>query len=116
MKKVFISFLSSPVGSTLYLEGLRLALGILSGSEDHDVTVAYLGRGVRCALKGVDRSYAAGMIDLFPKKTSGKRFFVEKESLDEEGIYQSELDENFDVSTRDELRKKMLEADVTFNF
>lgn len=116
MKKVFISFIRSPVGSTFYLEGLRLALGILSGSEDHDVTVAYLGKGARCALKNVDRSYATSMIDLFKKKATGKRFCVEKESLNEEGISEAELDENFEILSRDELRKKMLQADVTFSF
>lgn len=116
MKKVFISFISSPVGSTFYLEGLRLALGILSGSEDHEVTVAYLGKGARCALRGIDLSYAAGMIDLFKKNSSGKRFYVERESLVEEAILDSELDQNFEVATRDALRKKLLEAEVTFSF
>lgn len=116
MKRVFISFLNSPVGNTFYLEGLRLALGALSGSEDHDVTVVYLGKGARCALKGVDKSYAAGLIDLFKKNAAGKRFYVERESLNQEGISESELDESFEVTTRDELRKKMLKADVTFSF
>ncbi|MDG6997904.1 MAG: DsrE family protein [Nitrososphaerota archaeon] len=116
MKRVFISFLNSPVGSTFYLEGLRLALGTLSGSEDHNVTVAYLGRGARCALKGVDKSYAVGLIELFKKNAAGKRFYVDKESLSQEAISESELDESFEVTTRDELRKKILEADVTFSF
>ena len=115
-KKIFISFLRSPVGGTFYLEGLRIAGGSLSGDEDHELTIAYLGAGVRCALKGVDMSYAKSMIDLFQKDISGKRFYVEKESLDDNGLSEMELDGNFGVKSRDELSKKMLEADVTFSF
>lgn len=115
-KKVFISFLRSPVGSTYYLEGTRIALGILSGDDEQEVTIACLGNGVRCALRGVDRSYASNLLDSFGQNDAGKRFYVEKESLDEEKILESELDERFAVASREELRKKMLEADLTFSF
>ena len=53
------------------------------------------------------------MTDLFEKDSSGKRFYVESESLKEEGISEAELDQNFGVASREELRRKMLEADVT---
>lgn len=115
-KKVFVSFLKPPVGSSFYIEGLRIALGILGGKEEHLVTVAFIGRGVRNALKGIDRSYATSMIDLFQRDADGKRFYVEKESLDEEKILGTELDENFGVASREELRKKMLEADISISF
>ncbi|MDG6995633.1 MAG: DsrE family protein [Nitrososphaerota archaeon] len=115
-KKVFISFLKSPVGSTYYLEGTRIALGILSGNEEHEVTIACLGNGVRCAIRGVDRSYASSLLDMFGQNESGKRFYVEKESLREEGISESELDERFAVASREELSKKMIDADLTFSF
>lgn len=115
-KKIFISFLRSPVGGTFHLEGLRIAGGALAGDDDHELTIAYIGRGARCALKGVDMAYAKSMIDLFEKDSAGKRFYVERESLDEEGLSESELDENFGIKSRDELRKKFLEADVTFSF
>ncbi|MDG7001006.1 MAG: DsrE family protein [Nitrososphaerota archaeon] len=115
-KKVFIAFLRSPVGSTYYLEGVRIALGILSGDEEHEVTVAYLGKGARCALRGVNRSYAASLLDLFEKNESGKRFYVEKESLQAEKISEEELDEKFAVASHQELRKKMHEADLTLSF
>ena len=114
--KVFISFLKPPVGSTYYLEGLRIALGIMSGTEEHIVTVAYIGRGAKCALKGVDRSYAKSLFELFQKNADGKLFYVEGESLREQGISESELDEDFQISSRDELRKKMLLADITLSF
>ena len=114
--KVFVSFLKSPVGSTYYLEGLRIALGIMGGSEEHSVTVAYVGKGARCSLKGVDRSYGRSLIELFQKNPNGKRFYVDADSLKEEGISESELDGDFEVVSRDELRKQMLQADVALSF
>jgi sulfur relay (sulfurtransferase) DsrF/TusC family protein len=114
--EVFVSFLKSPVGDTYYLEGLRIALGIMGGSEEHNVIVAFIGKGARCALKGVDRSYGKSLFELFQKDSNGKRFYVERESLMEQGITESELDEDFQMLSRDELRKKMMLADVTLSF
>ena len=115
-KKVFISILRPPVGTSYYTEGLRLALGILGGDEEHEVTIAHIGRGVAGALKGVDRSYAQDFKDLLPKDSSGNLFYVEKESLEEEGIQQWELDEGFGIASRDELLDRMLKADFVFSF
>lgn len=114
--KVFVSFLKSPVGTTYYLEGLRVSLGIMGGTDDHNVDVAFIGKGARCALKGVDKSYGKSLFELFKKNASGKRFYVEAESLREQGIAESELDEDFEIASRDELSKKMLNADVTMSF
>jgi sulfur relay (sulfurtransferase) DsrF/TusC family protein len=115
-KKVFLTILRSPVGSSYYIEGLRLALGILGGSEDHDVTIAHIGSGVRCALRGVDRSYVAELVDFFKQDGDGKRFCVEKESLDEQGLLESDLDGDFAVVPRGVLRKLMFEADFALSF
>lgn len=114
--KVFVSFLKSPVGTTYYLEGLRVALGIMGGEEDHSVEVAFIGKGVRCALEGVDKSYGKGLFDMFQKNTSGKRFYVERESLLREGIAESELDSDYEPISREDLSKKMRQADVTLSF
>jgi sulfur relay (sulfurtransferase) DsrF/TusC family protein len=114
-KKVFLAFLRHPVGSSYYPEGLRLALGALGGAEEHELTVAHIGKGVYCALRGVDRSYAQALLDLFPRDPDGRLFLVERESMEEEGVPESELDDGFAVVSRDELRERMLGADVTFS-
>lgn len=115
-KRVFISFLRPPVGSSYYTEGIRLALGVLGGTEDHVVTLAHMGRGVMCARKGVSRSYAQDLLELFPKDRAGNTFYVEKESLEEQGMAESELEAGFAVASRSELREKMFQADITFSF
>jgi sulfur relay (sulfurtransferase) DsrF/TusC family protein len=114
--KVFVSFLKSPVGTTYYLEGLRVTLGVMGGDGDHSVDVAFIGNGVRCALKGVDRSYGKVLFDMFQKNEAGKIFYVERESLLEQGIAETELDGNYQVVSRRELSKKMLSADLTMSF
>jgi sulfur relay (sulfurtransferase) DsrF/TusC family protein len=115
-KKVFISFLKPPVGTSFYLEGIRIALGILSGDESHEVTVAYFGKGVRCALRDVDASYTQSMLDLLRKEIAGGHFYVEKESLDSEHISEKELGETFTTLPRKRLHEIMASADVTFSF
>jgi len=115
-KKVFISMLRPPVGTSYYVEGLRMALGILGGTDEHAITIAHVGKGVLCALKGVDRSYAQDFFELLPKDSAGHLFYAERESLKEEGISESELDGGFGVASREELRQKMLQADAVFSF
>ncbi len=111
-----VLFLRSPVGSSYFLEGVRVALGILSGTEDHEVTLAYAGSGVRCTIKGVERSYSKSMLDLLKKGVLEGRFYVEKESLDKEGLSEKELDENFAVASREKIQKMMSGADVMLSF
>ena len=115
-KKVLVTFLRSPVGTTFYLEGVRIALGILSGDEEHEVTVAYVGTGVRCALKGVERSYSKSLLDLLKKAVVNERFYVERESLETEGMSEEELDEGFVAASREDLQRAMSSADVTLSF
>ena len=106
----------SPVGSSYYIEGLRLALGILGGDEEHEVAIAHIGKGVRCALRDVDRAYANGFIEFFLSNEDGKKFYVERESLEAEGLLESELDDNFAVVSRDFLAEKLLQADFVLSF
>jgi sulfur relay (sulfurtransferase) DsrF/TusC family protein len=115
-KIVFVSFLKPPISTAFHLEGVRAALGILSGDEDHEVTVAYIGKGVRCALRGVDASYTKSMLVNLKQSIAGGRFYVEKESLEAEHISEKELGEDFAVVPRKRIREMMTSADVTLSF
>jgi len=115
-KKVLVSFLRSPIGTSFHLEGIRIALALLSGDEDHKVTVAYIGKGVRCALRGVDVSYTKGMFDPLRKGVTGGRLLVEKESLEAERIPEKELGEGFEVVPRKRLKEIIADADLTLSF
>lgn len=56
------------------------------------------------------------MLEFFQKDAAGNTFYVERESLDEERISESELDAGFAIASRDDLREKMLQADASFSF
>jgi sulfur relay (sulfurtransferase) DsrF/TusC family protein len=114
-KNVFVSFLRSPVGSIYPVEGLRAAGGMLSGADEHKVTVAFMGKGARCAIKGVDLWYASKFMKLFPE-SGGKKFYVEEESLKDEGIDRSQVADEFAVIPRAQLRQMMLSADICLSF
>jgi sulfur relay (sulfurtransferase) DsrF/TusC family protein len=55
-------------------------------------------------------------LELFQKDGAGNVFYVERESLAEEGVSKSELAEGFGIASRDELREKMLSSDAVFSF
>lgn len=114
-KKIFISFLRAPVGSIQFVEGLRVAGGFVRGEDHHQVTMAFIGKGARCAVKGVDRSYAVKFMDFFPAR-DGKKFYVEAESLSEQGIDKRELADEFAVASREELGRMMLDSDLCVSF
>ena len=114
-KNVFVAILRSPVGSIFPVEGLRAAGGMLSGSDEHGVTVAFVGKGVRCALKGVDLWYAPKFMKLFPDR-DGKKFYVEEESLAAEGMDPALVAPEFEVVPRERLARMMREADVVLSF
>ena len=97
-KHIFVAFLRSPVSSAFFVEGLRVSAGMLSGDDDHRVTVAFMGKGARCAVKGVDRMYATKFLEFFPSE-DGKKFLVEEESLKDEGIDPSTLAPDFAVAS-----------------
>lgn len=97
------------------MEGLRIASGLVRGEDKHRVTVAFMGPGVRCALRGVDRSYAVKFLDFFPAR-DGKKFYVEEESIREQGIEPAQLAEEFAVASRKELARMMRDADLCISF
>jgi sulfur relay (sulfurtransferase) DsrF/TusC family protein len=114
-KKIFIVFLRPPVSSAYFVEGLRVSAGMLSGDDNHKVTAAFVGKGARCAVKGVDRMYATKFLEFFPD-VDGKKFLVEEESLKGEGIDPSTLAADFSVAKREDIARLILEADLCLSF
>jgi sulfur relay (sulfurtransferase) DsrF/TusC family protein len=114
-KNVLVLFLRTPVSSAYFVEGLRVSAGMLSGDENHKVTAAFVGKGARCAVKGVDRMYATKFLEFFPDE-GGKKFLVEEESLKEEGIDPKLLADDFAVAPRAEISRLMLKADLCLSF
>ncbi|MHB1390108.1 MAG: DsrE family protein [Thermoleophilia bacterium] len=114
-KKILFMFLRAPFGVIFYTEGMRAVVGMMSGLDEHKVTCAYMGDGAYYCLKGSDKTESAGYVKTIAD-ISETHYYVEKESLDERGISEDELDEMYKVVPRDEIAKLIAENDVIYDF
>ncbi len=114
-KKILFMFLRAPFGAIYYTEGMRAVDGMMSGLDEHKVTCVWAGDGAFYALKGSDKSESAGYVKTIAD-ISDTDYFVERESLEERGIAEGELEEGYKVISRDELAKLIADNDVIYDF
>lgn len=113
-KKVLITLNQPPFGSIHYVEGLRVAVGVISGIDEHEAIVAYIGDGVYNVLKDVNREEQMGYLKTL--KAKEVKIYVERESLDERGIPEDNVYEQFEVIGRAELDTLARNVDHTVDF
>jgi len=113
-RHILFTFNRAPYGSVYYTEGLRAAVGVTSGIDEHTVDLLYLGDGVNFALKDVDRTdslkYLVTLANL------GTKLKVEKESLDERCINEADLAGDVEVIRRADALDLVRRADLTIDF
>ncbi len=114
-KKILFMFLRAPFGAIYYTEGLRAVVGMMSGLDEHKVTCVYAGDGAYYCLKDSDKSESAGYVKTIAD-ISETHYYVEKESLDERGIQEGDLDGMFEVISRDDFAKLISDNDVVYDF
>lgn len=108
MKKLVITYTHHPYGTAHFMEGLRLASGM--GFDDHDAKFVFLGEGAFCALAEVDMEPAEKFLETinefdFP-------LYVERESLLEHGIDETDVNPLFKVASTEEISKMILDCDI----
>jgi sulfur relay (sulfurtransferase) DsrF/TusC family protein len=108
MKKVVITYSRPPYGTAHFTEGLRLASGM--GFDEHEAKLVFLGEGARCAMKGVDRAPAGQFLDTIAE--FGYPLYVVRESLQENGIEEKEVDPLFKVVPREEVAGMLRDSDI----
>ncbi len=113
-KRVVVLFERRPFGTIHYVEGLRAALGIASGWDEHEVELIFLGEGAWYALKNVTRTDALKYLNTLGKLGFGLK--VERESVAELGIAEQDVGSEFGVISRDELLAILERADHTVHF
>src|SRR4030067_3274297 len=91
-RHVFVTFNHAPSGPIHYTEGLRAAVGVTSGVDEHTVDVLYLGEGVRFALRDIDRRDSARYLATLA--SIGAKLRVEREALAGRGIEEADLAED----------------------
>ena len=113
-KRVLITLNHAPYGSIWYTEGLRAAVGVTAGIDEHAVDVLYLGDGAFFALSGVDRADSVRYLDTLAGM--GHSLHVERESLEARGIAESEVADDIKVISRAEALALVHAADATLDF
>ncbi len=113
-KHVLITFNHAPYGTIYYTEGLRAAVGVTSGIDEHTVDVVYLGDGVYFALKGVDRKDTAKYLGTLA--AAGYKLRAVEESLTARGISKADLADDIEVIPRSRLLELIGKADATMDF
>lgn len=113
-KRAVIALHHSPHSSAYLAEGLRAAVGIMAGDDEHMVEVVFLGDGVYGMLVGMDRRPWARHLAALVKQ--GVRLRVEKESLEALGISPQELAPEAEVVPRSRVSLMMSGADFTVDF
>lgn len=113
-KKVVVSFNRAPYGSIFYTEGLRAAVGVTAGIDEHKVDIIFLGDGVYYGLKNVDRTDALGYLGTLEKL--GSKLYAEEESLKERNISADKLASDINVIPRSKVAALFKEADATIDF
>ena len=111
---VLVTFNHAPYGSIYYTEGLRAAVGVTSGVDEHTVDVLYLGDGVRFALKDVDRRDSARYLATLA--SFGAKLRVERDALVERGIEEDDLAEDVEVIDRRQALELVRRADLNIDF
>ena len=114
-KNILFMFMRAPFGSIYYTEGLRAVVGMMSGLDEHKVTCVYMGDGAYYALKGSDKSESAGYIKTIAD-ISESHYYVDRESLSQRGIAESDIDDMFEVISRDDVSKLISDNDVVYDF
>ena len=113
-RHVLVTFNHAPYGSIFYTEGLRAAVGVTSGIDEHTVDVLYLGDGVYFALKDLDRRDSAKYLATLA--SFGAKLRVEREALAERGIEEGDLAEDVEVIDRRQALELVRRADLTIDF
>lgn len=113
-KKVLVSFNHAPYGTIFYTEGLRAAVGITSGLDEHSVNSVFLGDGVYYALKNVNREDSARYLGTLSELGAG--LYAEEESLQERNIDSAQIAGDIQVVPRSKILELFQEADFNVDF
>ena len=113
-RHVLITFNHLPYGAIYYSEGLRAAVGVTSGIDEHTVDLLYLGDGVHYATKDVDRTDSARYLVTLAKQ--GVKLKVERESLEARGIAAADLADDAEIVSRADALELVRRADLTIDF
>ncbi|MDE3073991.1 MAG: DsrE family protein [Chloroflexota bacterium] len=113
-RHVLLTFNHLPYGSIYYTEGLRAAVGVTSGIDEHTVDLLYLGDGVHFAVKDLDRADSAKYLATLSKQ--GVKLKVDREALRARGLSEADVAQDVEVIDRTDALELVRRADMTIDF
>jgi len=114
-KKIAITISQPPHGSDKALEGLRMAVGLCAGEDEHEVSVIFCGDGVYNVLSDIIWDDVCQNCWSMLKKLK-LQLFVDSESMDEHGIQEADIDEPIELLNRTEIVKIITSTDHHLDF
>ncbi|MBI3180934.1 MAG: DsrE family protein [Myxococcales bacterium] len=112
-KSIVVSFHRAPFGTAHYHEGLRVAVGLGAGTDEHSVSVVFQGEAVYYALKSTDRTDTKKYLEALRK--AGVTPWVEEEALAARGLRAEELSEDIRPIRRAQVLEMLRAADVNID-
>lgn len=113
-KKVLVSIHRAPHGTIFAAEGLRAAVGLTAGIDEHEVDVVYQGDGVYFTLRDVDRAETTRYLDTLKTKTSAT-IYVDGDALAARGLSKDDVADDIQVIGRAEVLDLFRAADVNLD-
>lgn len=113
-KNILVSFMRNPYGSIYFGEGLRAAVGIASGIDEHDVKIAFLSDGVFFCLKGASREETSMYIKTL--SSMGIKMLVDRQSLSDRQISEEKVEDIFQIVPGEEILELYKWSDHNIDF
>ena len=114
-KKVAITISGAPHGTNKVQEGLRMAVGLCAGEDEHDVSMIFCGDGVYSVLSDIIWDEVCENCWKMMRKLKLK-LYVDSESMEERGIQEADMDEPMEIINRKDINRMINFADFHMNF
>ncbi|OGL42015.1 MAG: hypothetical protein A2161_12440 [Candidatus Schekmanbacteria bacterium RBG_13_48_7] len=114
-KNIAVTISSPPHGKDNVMEGLRMAVGLCAGVDEHQVSVIFCGDGVYNVLSDVQRDETSIKCWDMLKKLNLK-LFVDGKSMEENGVLEADMDDPIKIVKRADIVKILGSSDIHLDF
>jgi len=115
-RDVVVLLTRAPYGRVHVPEGLRAARGVAAGFDRHDVTAAFVEDGVYAARASVDREALNMPGHIEDLHAEGGEMVVDRVAMADRRVDESEIADDIDVLSGEEITERVRSADHTLDF
>lgn len=114
-KNVTITISNPPHGNNCVVEGLKIAVGLCAGTDEHNLTVIFCGDGIFNLLSDISWDETSSNCWKMVKKL-GLTLYVDEESMLERGVQEADIDEPVKLVNRTDITKLLKNSDLHMDF